>query len=91
MLKNLVLILWQVSEYVSGFKYVRILNIPKFSLIWQDSEYAPGCNYGRVMNILGLHICQFSAYASIAQGSGYDWIMPYGRILNITVQCFTCF
>ena len=35
-----ILNLWESSEYVSGFKYVRVLNINKFLQTWQSSEYA---------------------------------------------------
>ena len=49
--KNSVLNLWEGSEYVSGFEYVRVLNIRKFSLmtgfwicvgvrLWKGSEYS---------------------------------------------------
>ena len=68
---NSILSLWEGSEYVSGFKYIRILIIRKFPLIWQDSAYAWVCSYGGVLNIPGLRICQVSAYASVAQGSAY--------------------
>ena len=56
--KNSILNFWEGSEYVSGFKYVRVLNIRKFSLIWQGSEYASGWNYGRVLNIAGFLVSQ---------------------------------
>ena len=71
---------------MSGFKHVRVLNIPKFSVTWQDSEYPSGCNYGRVLNIPGFQVFQVSAYASVAHGSEYGWIMPYGRVLNMHCQ-----
>ena len=41
--------------------------------MWQDYEYESGCNYERVLNILGFRVCQVSAYASVAQDSGYAW------------------
>ena len=59
---------------MSGFKYVRVLNILKFSLIWRGSEYVLGCNYGKVLNIPGFRVGQVSAYASVAQDSEYPWI-----------------
>ena len=46
-------------------KYVRVLNIRKFSLIWQGSKYASECNYGKVLNILEFRVCVVSAYASV--------------------------
>ena len=55
-----------------GFKYVRVLNIHRFSLTLQGSEYPLGCNYGRVLNIPGFRVCQVSAYASVEQGSKYS-------------------
>ena len=39
----------QASEYASGPKYAKILNIAKFS-VWQDSEYAR-IRLDRVLNI----------------------------------------
>ena len=36
--KNSILNLWNGSEYVPDFKYVRVLNIRRFLLIWQGSE-----------------------------------------------------
>ena len=62
------------SEYVPGFKYVRVLNIPKFAHTWQGSEYALGCNYRRVLNIPGFRLSQIFAYASVAEGSECAWI-----------------
>ena len=56
---------------MSGFKYARVLHIPKFSQIWQGSEYSLGSNYGRVLNIPGSRVCQVSAYVRVAQGSEY--------------------
>ena len=50
------------------------MNIPKFLQIWQGSEYTSGCNYVRILNILGFQVCQFSIYASVAQGSEYAQI-----------------
>ena len=73
--KNSVLNLWEGSEYVSCFKYVRVLNIFKFSLVWQGCEYVSEWNYGRVLNIPGFRVCQVSAYAaSVTQASEYVWI-----------------
>ena len=46
--KNSVLNLWEGSEYVLGFAYIRVLNIIQFSFISLGSEYASGYNYGRV-------------------------------------------
>ena len=51
------------SEYVLGFKYVRVLNICKFLLLWQGSEYAWSTilrvlNKSSVLNMLGLRILQ---------------------------------
>ena len=69
-----ILNLWEGSKYVSGFKYVRVLNICKLPLIWQGSEYGSGCKYGRVLNLPGFRVCQVSAYASVTQGSEYDWM-----------------
>ena len=68
--------LWEGSEHVSGFKYVRVLDVSKFLLKWQGSEFVLGCNYGKVLNIPspGFRVCQVSAYASVAQGSEYAWI-----------------
>ena len=83
--------LWEGSEYVSDFKYVRVLNIRKFSYIWQGSKYASGCNYGRVPSIPGFRVCQVFAYASVAQGFENGWIMFYGRLLNMSDQRFTVF
>ena len=60
---------------MSGFKYVRDLNVRKFLLIWQGSEYALGCNHGKVLNIPGFQVCQVFAYTSVAQDSEYAWIM----------------
>ena len=62
------------SEYVPGFKYVRVLNIRKFAHTWQGSEYALGCNYRRVLNIPGFRLSQIFAYASVAEGSECAWI-----------------
>ena len=56
---------------MSGFKYVRVLNICKFSKIWQGSEYTLGCNYIRVLNIPWFQVCQFSVHESVVQGSEY--------------------
>ena len=53
------------------------------------SEYMSGYNYGRVLNILGFRVCQVSAYASVAQGSEYGWMMPCSRVVNISGQRFT--
>ena len=58
---------------MSGFKYVRVLNIRKLCFVWQGSEYLLGCNYRRVLNITRFRVCQVSAYASVAQGSEYAW------------------
>ena len=74
LVKNSILNLWVGYEHVTGFKYVRVLNIRKFSLIWQGSEYGFECNYGMVLNIPWLRVCQVCAYASVAQGSEYAWI-----------------
>ena len=76
---------------MSCFKFVRVLNIRKFSLIWQGSEYASGCNYARFLSIPGFRVCQVSAYTSVApQGSKYALvIMPYGKVLNMPGQRFT--
>ena len=72
--KNSVLGLWDGPEYVSGFKYARVLNIREFSLVWQVSEYARRCNYGRFLNIPQFQVCQVSSNASVAQDSEYTWI-----------------
>ena len=55
--KKLNLKSWEGYEYVSDFKYVRVLNIRKFPLIWQRSEYALGCNYGKVLIVQGFWVC----------------------------------
>ena len=91
--KSSVLNLWEDSEYVSGFKCVRVLNIHKFLLIWEGSDCPSGCNYGRILNIPGFWVChwQILVYASIEQSSEYVWIMPYGRVLNMPSQPFTGF
>ena len=68
---NPVLNLWEGSAYVSGFKYVRVLNIRRFLLIWQGSEYALGSNYGSAPNIPGFRVCQAYGNASVAQSSEY--------------------
>ena len=83
--------LWEGSEYVSDFKYVRVLNIRKFSYIWQGSKYASGCNYGRVLSIPGFRVCQVFAYASVAQGFENGWIMFYGRLLICLINVSQCF
>ena len=72
--KNSILNVWEDSDYVSGFKYVRVINIRKFLLICQGSEYVLGCNYGRVLSFPGFQICQVFAYASVAHGSEFTWI-----------------
>ena len=59
---------------MSGFKYVRVLNIRKFSPKWQGSEYASECNYGGVLHIPGFRVCQVFAHAGVVQGSEYAWI-----------------
>ena len=41
-----------------------------------------GHNNGRVLNIPGFWICQISAYASITQGSKYDWIWLNNAWIN---------
>ena len=64
---------------MSGFKYVRVLNIHKFSLTWQGSENASGSKYGRPLIIPGLWVSKVSVYASVAQGSE---IQGYGRVLK---------
>ena len=56
---------------MSGFKYVRVPNIRRFSWILQGSEYASGCNHEKVLYIPRIRVCQVSAYASDAQGSEY--------------------
>ena len=56
---------------MSGLKYVRVLNIRKFSQIRHGSKYTSGCNYGWVLNIPEFRICQVSAYAGVTQGSEY--------------------
>ena len=73
--KNSILNLWGGSEYVSGFKYIRVLKIWRFSYdrILNVSD-AWICNYGWVLNIPGFQVCPVPAYASIAQGSEYAWI-----------------
>ena len=71
------------SDYVVGFKYVRVLNIQGLPILatWQFSEYALWkgsvleCCYERVQNITGFQTCQVSAYESVTQGSEYGWIM----------------
>ena len=40
----------------------------------QGCEYVSGYKYGRVLNIPGFQVCQVFAYASIIQGSEYNWI-----------------
>ena len=47
-----------------------------------------GCSYGRVLNIPGFRVYHVSAYASVAQGSEYGWIMSYDRVLNMSGQRF---
>ena len=54
---------------MSGFKYVRVLNVHNFFLKKQGSEYTVGCNYGRVLNIPGFRVCQVSAYEIVVQDS----------------------
>ena len=41
----------------------------------------------------GFQVCQIFAYASIPRSSeyAYGWIMPYGRVLNMSGQPFTGF
>ena len=58
--------LWEVSEYMLDFKYIRVLNIRKLSQVWQGSEYATGCSYGRVLNIPGFQVCHVSTSPSVA-------------------------
>ena len=58
------------SEYVLGFKYVRVLNICKFLLLWQGSEYVWSTilrvlNKSSVLNMLGLRTlqgCEYEGY-----------------------------
>ena len=92
--KRCILNPWGNCKYVSGFKYVKILNIRKFPWIWQDSKYAWGWNYGRVVNIPGFQGCQISAYVSFPQSSIYAWIWLNNalcRVLNIPDQRFKGF
>ena len=56
---------------MSGFKYVRVMNIRKFCKYAKVSEYALGCNYGCVLNIPGFQVYQVSSYTSFARGSAY--------------------
>ena len=64
------------SEYVLGFKYVRVLNIRKFLLLWQGSEHAWSTilkvlNKSSVLNMLGLRILQGCEYVRVTQGALY--------------------
>ena len=89
--KNSNLNLWEGSEYVSAFKYVKILNIYKFFLIRHGSEYAPGCNYGMVLNIPGFWVYQVSVYASVAQSFEYVWIWLNNALWQVSEYTWSTF
>ena len=77
-----------------GFKYVRVLNICKFSWIWQGSEYSSGCDYGRALDIPGFEYARFlrmQALHKVLNMPEYGWIMPHDRVLNMPGQRFTGF
>ena len=74
-----ILNIYEGSKYVSGLKYVRVLNICKFSWIWQGSEYASGCSYRRVLDIPGSEYARFLRMQALH------------KVLNIPGQRFTRF
>ena len=68
------------SEYTSGLKYAKLLNVAKF-WIWKGSQYASvtqraGECFDKVLkiswviNMPGFSMCHRSEYAGVAQGSG---------------------
>ena len=57
--KYFILNFWEYSEYVLGFKYVKVLNISNFYK-YDGSECASTCNYERVLNVPGFRLCQVS-------------------------------
>ena len=68
------------SEYTSGLKYAKLLNMAKF-WIWKGSQYASvtqraGKCFDKVLkiswivNMPGFWMCHGSEYARVAQGSG---------------------
>ena len=62
----------------------QVLNISDFWKFVNFRKYggvlnASGCNHERVSNIPGFGVCQISVYASVAQGSEYDWIWLNGQ------------
>ena len=58
---------WECSEWVSGFKFVRVLNIRKLLQMWQGSKYASECSHGKIVNIPGFRAYKHCKRLSICQ------------------------
>ena len=85
---------WEGSEYVSGFRYVWVLNIRKFrkcdrvlnmrqDAILEGFSIFQGSEYTRFLRMQELH--------KVLNISEYGWIMLDGRVLNMAGQRFTEF
>ena len=79
-----ILNLWEDSEFVSGFKYVRFLNIPRLSICqgW-ISRVTQGLPI--FVNMTGFRMCWDAIMegfmpgffcATVTQGSEYGLVMP---------------
>ena len=77
--KSSILNLWEGSEYATGSKHARVLNIRKFYLIqqgfviWVGIQLWNGSEYSMIASMSGF-IWQGYEYARVTQSAEYAWI-----------------